>query len=50
MDEDPPAFDVLFWNADATNLSALLMGDFLDLSKANACVEPGKSDIAGHTL
>ncbi|WP_299329134.1 alpha/beta fold hydrolase [Parasphingopyxis sp.] len=50
MGEDPPAFDVLFWNADATNLSATLMGDFLDLFEANAYAEPGTFDIAGHSL
>lgn len=50
MGEDPPAFDVLFWNADATNLSASLMGDFLDLFEANAYAEPGTFDVAGHTL
>lgn len=50
MGEDPPAFDVLFWNADATNLSATLMGDFLDLFEANAYAEPGTFDVAGHTL
>jgi poly[(R)-3-hydroxyalkanoate] polymerase subunit PhaC len=50
MGDDPPAFDVLFWNADATNLSATLMGDFLDLFEANAYAEPGKFDIAGHTV
>ena len=50
MGEDPPAFDVLFWNADATNLSATLMGDFLDLFEANAYAEPGTYDVAGHTL
>ena len=50
MGEDPPAFDVLFWNADATNLSATLMGDFLDLFEANAYAEPGTFEIAGHTV
>ncbi|NNC73173.1 MAG: alpha/beta fold hydrolase [Sphingomonadaceae bacterium] len=50
MGEDPPAFDVLFWNADATNLSATLMGDFLDLFEANAYAEPGTYEIADHTL
>ncbi len=50
MGEDPPAFDVLFWNADATNLSATLMGDFLDLFEANAYAEPGTYEIAGHTV
>jgi polyhydroxyalkanoate synthase len=50
LGEDPPAFDILFWNADATNLSASLLGDFLELFEANAYAQPGTFDIAGHTL
>lgn len=50
LGDDPPAFDILFWNADATNLSGSLMSDFLDLFEANAYADPGKFDIAGHTL
>jgi polyhydroxyalkanoate synthase len=50
MGQDPPAFDVLFWNADATNLSATLMGDFLDLFEANAYAEPGSFEVADHIL
>lgn len=47
---DPPAFDILFWNADATNLSTALLGDFLDLFDANAYKEAGTFEIADHTL
>ncbi len=50
MGDDPPAFDILFWNADATNLSSSLMGDFLELFEANAYATPGTYDVAGHTL
>jgi polyhydroxyalkanoate synthase subunit PhaC len=50
MGEDPPAFDILYWNADATNLSAALMGDFLELFEANAYAEPGTYEVAGHML
>jgi polyhydroxyalkanoate synthase subunit PhaC len=50
MGDDPPAFDILFWNADATNLSASLMSDFLELFEANAYAAPGTYDVAGHTL
>jgi polyhydroxyalkanoate synthase len=31
LGEDPRAFDILYWNNDATNLPARLHGDFLDL-------------------
>jgi polyhydroxyalkanoate synthase subunit PhaC len=50
LGEDPPAFDILFWNADATNLSASLLGDFLELFEANAYAQPGTFEIAGHML
>ena len=50
MGDDPPAFDILFWNADATNLSSTLMGDFLELFEANAYAAPGTFEVAGHTL
>ena len=29
MGEEPPAFDILFWNADTTNLPAALHGDLM---------------------
>jgi polyhydroxyalkanoate synthase subunit PhaC len=50
LGDDPPAFDILFWNADATNLSASLLGDFLELFEANAYAQPGTFDVADHTL
>jgi polyhydroxyalkanoate synthase subunit PhaC len=50
LGDDPPAFDILFWNADATNLSASLLGDFLELFEANAYAAPGTYEVADHTL
>jgi polyhydroxyalkanoate synthase subunit PhaC len=50
LGDDPPAFDILYWNADATNLSSTLMGDFLELFEANAYAHPGTFDVADHTL
>lgn len=47
---DPPAFDVLFWNSDATNLSASLMGDFLDLYETLAFSTPGETEMADHKI
>ncbi len=43
----PPAFDVLFWNADTTRLPAQLHADFLDLIFTNPFVNGGKMTIAG---
>ena len=31
MGDDPPAFDVLYWNSDTTNLPAKLHSDYLDM-------------------
>lgn len=50
LGEDPPAFDVLFWNADATNLSASLMGDFLKLYETLAFTRRGEVEMAGHPI
>ena len=50
MGEDPPAFDVLFWNADATNLSGRLMGDFLTLFETLAFTKHGEVEMAGHRI
>lgn len=47
---DPPAFDVLFWNADATNLSSSLMGDFLTLFETLAFTKQGEVEMAGHKV
>ena len=50
LGDDPPAFDVLFWNADATNLSASLMGDFLHLFETLAFTRRGEVEMAGHAI
>ncbi|MEL7446306.1 MAG: alpha/beta fold hydrolase [Pseudomonadota bacterium] len=47
---DPPAFDVLYWNADATNLSASLMGDFLTLFETLAFTKQGEVEMADHKV
>jgi polyhydroxyalkanoate synthase len=43
----PPAFDILFWNADVTRMPARLHRDFLDLAVDNALVEPGRAQVLG---
>jgi polyhydroxyalkanoate synthase len=42
LGKDPPAFDVLYWNADSTNMPAGLHRDFMELSLANDIVRPGE--------
>lgn len=50
LGEDPPAFDVLFWNADATNLSASLMGDFLTVYETLAFARQGEVEMVDHKV
>ncbi len=47
LGKKPPAFDVLFWNADTTRMPAGLHGDFLRLTTANALVTPGAAVVLG---
>src|SRR4051794_11352737 len=47
MGKQPPAFDILFWNADATNLPAGLHRDFLELALDNALTQPGAATVLG---
>ena len=50
LGDDPPAFDVLFWNADATNLSASLMGDFLTIFETLAFTKKGEVEMVDHKI
>jgi poly[(R)-3-hydroxyalkanoate] polymerase subunit PhaC len=47
LGQNPPAFDILFWNADTTNIPAGLHSDFLDLLGANSLARPGSLDVLG---
>jgi polyhydroxyalkanoate synthase len=47
LGKKPPAFDVLFWNADTTRMSAGLHGDFVDLAIDNKLVTPGALTVLG---
>jgi polyhydroxyalkanoate synthase len=48
--EDPPAFDVLFWNNDSTNLTAKLHSDYLRVYETQPFSKPGTAEIAGHKV
>jgi polyhydroxyalkanoate synthase len=39
LGQNPPAFDILYWNADTTRLPAGLHADFLDLATSNGLAE-----------
>ena len=47
MGEAPPAFDVLAWNADGTNLPAALHEQFLEIFQDNSLVRPGALTVLG---
>ena len=46
----PPAFDILYWNADTTRLPARLHGDYIDLYFTNPFVNPGSLSLNGQTV
>jgi poly[(R)-3-hydroxyalkanoate] polymerase subunit PhaC len=43
----PPAFDILFWNADTTRMSATLHADFVDVAMDNRLVRPAATMVRG---
>ena len=43
----PAAFDILFWNADTTRMSARLHADFVDVSMDNALARPNMLTARG---
>jgi len=43
----PPAFDVLYWNADTTRMAAQLHADFLQLAVTNALTRPDEVVVLG---
>jgi polyhydroxyalkanoate synthase len=43
----PPNFDILYWNADTTRMTAGLHRDFIDVALGNALTEPGKASMLG---
>jgi polyhydroxyalkanoate synthase len=47
LGKDPPAFDILYWNGDTTNMPAALHRDFMELSLENSLVTPGELEVLG---
>jgi len=50
MGNSPPAFDILHWNNDTTNLPATLHSDFLDFYVNSPFADPGTQEFMGQTL
>jgi len=47
LGREPPPFDILFWNADTTRMTAGLHHDFLQLGVTNALARPGAATMLG---
>jgi polyhydroxyalkanoate synthase subunit PhaC len=47
LGKKPPAFDVLYWNADTTRMPAALHHDFLEMTIDNSLVQPGALHVLG---
>ena len=47
LGQDPPAWDVLYWNQDQTNMPAALHRDFVQLGLENPLTRPGAITVLG---
>jgi polyhydroxyalkanoate synthase len=47
MGNPPPAFDILYWNSDATRMPARTHREFLDQGLVNAFTKPGAVQVFG---
>jgi polyhydroxyalkanoate synthase len=47
LGQPPPAFDILAWNADGTNLPGALHATFLDIFRDNSLIKPGATAVLG---
>ncbi len=46
----PPAFDILYWNADTTRMPAGLHRDFIELALGNSLTVPGRASMLGRPV
>lgn len=47
LGKDPPAFDILYWNADTTRLPAALHREFINIATENSLRHPGGVTVLG---
>jgi polyhydroxyalkanoate synthase len=50
MGQAPPSFDILAWNADATNLPSGLHAQFLEIFMENSFRTPGQLEVLGQPV
>ena len=46
----PPAFDILYWNADPVRMTAAMHRDFMELAITNGLTEPGGATMLGSPI
>ncbi|CAD5106637.1 class II poly(R)-hydroxyalkanoic acid synthase [Zestomonas carbonaria] len=47
LGNEPPAFDILYWNNDTTNLPAALHGEFIEMYRTNPLIHAGLLEVCG---
>jgi polyhydroxyalkanoate synthase len=50
LGKNPPAFDILYWNADTTRLSAKFHAEILDIYGESRLLDPGKVVVLGRPV
>ena len=50
LGNDPPAFDILFWNADTTRLPAAFHADLIGIFENNPYVNAGRMEVLGKPI
>ncbi|MEJ8845234.1 alpha/beta fold hydrolase [Variovorax rhizosphaerae] len=50
LGNDPPAFDILYWNADTTRLPAGFHADLLDIMQDSPFINAGKFKVLGESI
>ncbi len=50
LGKNPPSFDILFWNADTTNMPAGLHRDFVRIAMNNSLIYAGEATVLGTPL
>ena len=50
LGNEPPVFDILYWNNDTTRLPAALHGEFIDMFQTNPLIRPGALEVCGTAI
>ncbi|MCX2897386.1 class II poly(R)-hydroxyalkanoic acid synthase [Pseudomonas mandelii] len=50
LGNEPPVFDILFWNNDTTRLPAAFHGDLIEMFKNNPLIRPNALEVCGTAI